>query len=155
MGKTSVVSRFNIPGRLAWLTMELPGPLIFLYIMYTLPAEQGIKQLPWENKVMAGIYVSYAPFIWPRRDPSTYTYKTNTTNTHPRRSTTSTARVCTPSSRHPSPLTMPSPGASASTSRRRTPSSSLAGLAATGQPHAPTGSRTRPASLTAHAWGSA
>lgn len=58
MGKTSVTnSRLNIPGRIAWMTMELPGPLTLLYIMHTLPARQGIEDLPWQNKVLAGLFV--------------------------------------------------------------------------------------------------
>lgn len=39
--------------------MELPGLLTMLYIMYTLPIELGLKELPWENKLMAGLYVSF------------------------------------------------------------------------------------------------
>ena len=57
MGKTSGNSRFNIPGKIAWLTMEAPGFLTLLYIMNTLPAETGLKELPWENKAMGGLFV--------------------------------------------------------------------------------------------------
>jgi 3-oxo-5-alpha-steroid 4-dehydrogenase 1 len=64
MGKTSVVSRFNLPGKLGWFLMEIPAPLTLLYIMYTLPAQVGIWQLPWENKVMAGLYVRYPPKMY-------------------------------------------------------------------------------------------
>lgn len=59
MGKTSVNSIFNLPGRIAWFTMECPGFLTLLYTMYTLSAEQGITDLPWQNKVLAGLYVSW------------------------------------------------------------------------------------------------
>ena len=57
MGKTSTQSRFNIPGKIAWLTMEVPGFLIVLYIMYTLPSQLGLLGLPWENKAMGGLFV--------------------------------------------------------------------------------------------------
>jgi 3-oxo-5-alpha-steroid 4-dehydrogenase 1 len=58
MGKTSVTSRFNIPGKIAWITMEVPGFLTVLYIMNTLPAQVGLSALPWENKAMGGLFVS-------------------------------------------------------------------------------------------------
>ncbi|CAK7264265.1 hypothetical protein SEPCBS119000_000900 [Sporothrix epigloea] len=73
MGKTSVNSRFNIPGRIAWLTMESPGFLTLLYIMNTLTKEQGITDLPWQNKVLAGLFVihySYRAVIYPLIAPS-------------------------------------------------------------------------------------
>tara|TARA_R110002060_G_scaffold66246_4_gene75092 strand:- start:160 stop:309 length:150 start_codon:yes stop_codon:yes gene_type:complete len=38
--------------------METPGLLTLLYVMKTLPAQVGMAQIPWENKVMAGLYVS-------------------------------------------------------------------------------------------------
>jgi hypothetical protein len=57
MGKTSQESRLNIPGKIAWIAMELPGPLIMSYTMYTLPAELGLKSLPWENWALGGIFV--------------------------------------------------------------------------------------------------
>ena len=57
MGKTSTESKFNIPGRIAWLTMEVPGFLIVLYIMYSLPDQLGLLGLPWENKAMGGLFV--------------------------------------------------------------------------------------------------
>lgn len=57
MGKTSVNSRLNLPGRIAWLTMEAPGFLTLSYIMRVLPARQGIDDLPWQNKVLGGLFV--------------------------------------------------------------------------------------------------
>jgi 3-oxo-5-alpha-steroid 4-dehydrogenase 1 len=57
MGKTSVVSRLNLPGRIAWFTMEAPGFLTLLYIMNTLPKQMEITDLPWQNKVLAGLFV--------------------------------------------------------------------------------------------------
>jgi 3-oxo-5-alpha-steroid 4-dehydrogenase 1 len=58
MGKTSTSSRFNIPGKIGWITMEAPGFITLLYIMNTLPASLKISQLPWENKAMAGVFVN-------------------------------------------------------------------------------------------------
>ncbi|OAA69869.1 steroid 5 alpha-reductase [Cordyceps fumosorosea ARSEF 2679] len=58
MGKTSDrSSRLNIPGRVAWMTMEAPGFLTLLYIMNTLPAQHGIHDLPWQNRVLGGLFV--------------------------------------------------------------------------------------------------
>lgn len=57
MGKTSTPSRLNLPGRMAWLTMEAPGFLTLLYVMRTLPARHGIDDLPWQNRVLAGLFV--------------------------------------------------------------------------------------------------
>ena len=62
-GKTSIESRLNLPGRYAWLIMELPGMFIVLYLMYTLPSQShlnitgGASGLPWVNWTMAGLYV--------------------------------------------------------------------------------------------------
>ncbi|KAI1337614.1 3-oxo-5-alpha-steroid 4-dehydrogenase-domain-containing protein [Xylariaceae sp. FL0016] len=76
MGKTSVKSIFNIPGRIAWFTMEVPGFMTLLYIMKTLPAEHGITDLPWQNKVLASLFVMhyiyravFFPFIQPSMSP--------------------------------------------------------------------------------------
>lgn len=57
MGKTSVASPFNIPGRIGWMTMEAPGFLTLLYIMNTFPQEHGITDLPWQNRVLGGLFV--------------------------------------------------------------------------------------------------
>ncbi|CAK7234421.1 hypothetical protein SEUCBS140593_008936 [Sporothrix eucalyptigena] len=74
MGKTSVVnSRLNIPGRIAWMTMESPGFLTLLYIMSTLTKEKSITDLPWQNKVLAGLFVihySYRAIMYPLMAPS-------------------------------------------------------------------------------------
>lgn len=37
--------------------MECPGFMLLLYIMFTLPEELGIEELPWGNKIMAGCFV--------------------------------------------------------------------------------------------------
>jgi len=60
-GKTSADSRFNIPGKIAWLTMEAPGFCTLLYIMNTLPAETGLASLPLENKIMGSLFVCPIP----------------------------------------------------------------------------------------------
>lgn len=73
MGKTSKPSLFNIPGRLAWLTMECPGFLTLLHIMRTLPAQHGLTDLPWQNKVLAGLFVlhyAYRAVAYPFLQPS-------------------------------------------------------------------------------------
>jgi hypothetical protein len=59
MGKTSIPSRLNIPGKLGWATMEAPGFILLLYIMSTLPTKLGIESLPWENWVLAAVFVSF------------------------------------------------------------------------------------------------
>lgn len=58
MGKTSTPSRFNVPGKIGWATMEAPGFITLLYIMYSLPKQEGIESLPFVNWVMAGLFVS-------------------------------------------------------------------------------------------------
>jgi hypothetical protein len=73
MGKTSVRSRFNIPGRIAWITMETPGCATLLYMMSTLPGKHGIVDLPWQNKVLAGLFAihySYRAIAFPLMQPS-------------------------------------------------------------------------------------
>ena len=59
-GKTSVESRLNIPGRIGWATMEAPGFITLLYIMFTLPQQNGIEKLPPANWLMAVLFVSFA-----------------------------------------------------------------------------------------------
>lgn len=58
MGKTSIESRWNLPGKIGWVLMEAPGFTNLLYIMFTLPSQNGIKSLPAENWLMAGLFVS-------------------------------------------------------------------------------------------------
>lgn len=73
MGKTSTNSALNIPGRIAWFTMECPGFLTLLYIMNNLPSEHGITDLPWQNKVLAGLFVlhyAYRAVVFPFIQPS-------------------------------------------------------------------------------------
>ena len=59
MGKTSITSRLNIPGRWGWFTMEVPGFIMLLYIMFTLPGELGIKSLPATNWAMAAMFTTH------------------------------------------------------------------------------------------------
>jgi 3-oxo-5-alpha-steroid 4-dehydrogenase 1 len=47
-----------MPGKLAWFTMEVWGMISLLYMMYNVSAQEGIESLPWENKAMAGMFVS-------------------------------------------------------------------------------------------------
>jgi 3-oxo-5-alpha-steroid 4-dehydrogenase 1 len=56
-GKTSGTSILYLPGRWAWITMEVPGFLTLLYLMKTLPAELDIAELPWQNKLMGALFV--------------------------------------------------------------------------------------------------
>lgn len=65
MGKTSVRSPLNIPGRIAWMTMEAPGFLTLVYIMKTLPLQHGIDDLPWQNRVLGGLFVRPIPSLQP------------------------------------------------------------------------------------------
>lgn len=58
MGKSSIESRLNIPGKIGWAMMESPGFLTLLYIMFTLPGENNIRSLPTANWLMAGLFVS-------------------------------------------------------------------------------------------------
>ena len=65
MGKTSVSSRLNVPGRVGWLVMEAPGFMTLIYLMRTMPQMYGVTELPWQNLVLGGLFVSpsSAPFI--------------------------------------------------------------------------------------------
>ena len=40
--------------------MEAPGFLTLLYIMYSLPKQEGIESLPFTNWTMAALFVSKA-----------------------------------------------------------------------------------------------
>jgi len=71
MGKTSVASRLNLPGRVAWMTMEAPGFLTLLYLMSTMPERHGIDDLPWQNRVLGGLFVSLFP---PLSHPHTFLF---------------------------------------------------------------------------------
>lgn len=58
MGKTSGNSRWNLPGKLGWITMEIPGFLSLVYSMNVLPAKLGTRELPFENKLLGSLFVS-------------------------------------------------------------------------------------------------
>ncbi|TID15652.1 3-oxo-5-alpha-steroid 4-dehydrogenase-like protein [Venturia nashicola] len=73
MGKTSIESRFNIPGRIGWMTMEAPGFILLLYIMFTLPEQTGMDSVPISNWAMAGmftIHYLYRAILYPLVQPS-------------------------------------------------------------------------------------
>ena len=61
MGKTSIESRFNVPGKIGWAIMETPGYVVLLYCMYALPKQEGIESLPLMNWAMAGMFVRFHP----------------------------------------------------------------------------------------------
>ncbi|KAI9848207.1 MAG: hypothetical protein M1837_000881 [Sclerophora amabilis] len=72
-GKNSVESRFNIPGKIAWATMEIPGFIVLLYTMFTLPEKVGLSTLPWPNWVMGTLYTVhyiYRSLLCPLLNPS-------------------------------------------------------------------------------------
>lgn len=77
MGKTSLASsRFNVPGKWAWLLMESPAFLIMGYCMYSIPRQEGLDSLPWANWTMAGVYIIHyiyrsviTTFITPSMSP--------------------------------------------------------------------------------------
>ncbi|KFY19079.1 hypothetical protein V493_08161 [Pseudogymnoascus sp. VKM F-4281 (FW-2241)] len=71
MGKTSTTSCLNIPGKLAWVLMELPAPLLLVYTMTGLRAT--LPPPPGENLILAGIYVThyiYRALLAPLLNPS-------------------------------------------------------------------------------------
>ncbi|CAO1600921.1 hypothetical protein XANCAGTX0491_004593 [Xanthoria calcicola] len=55
-GKTSIPSRFNLPGKIAWAVMETPALVCLLYCMFTIPTTQGIQKLPAANWLMAALF---------------------------------------------------------------------------------------------------
>jgi len=61
MGKTSIESRLNLPGKLGWFLMEIPGPLVIIYCMLSIPPSLGITvhDLSWTNWTLAGIYITH------------------------------------------------------------------------------------------------
>ena len=59
MGKTSITSRLNIPGRLAWLTMEIPGTLSLLYTVFALAPDNDPRNLPLPAQAMALMFATH------------------------------------------------------------------------------------------------
>jgi 3-oxo-5-alpha-steroid 4-dehydrogenase 1 len=59
MGKTSIVSRLNLPGRLGWVTMELPGVLTLLYTLFALSPAHDPRNLPWQARAMAAMFATH------------------------------------------------------------------------------------------------
>ncbi|KAK6358893.1 hypothetical protein TWF696_000072 [Orbilia brochopaga] len=75
MGKTSVNSIFNLPGKLSWILMELVSPLSFLMTVYRNSATllATMAALPAAHKVLTALYfIHYAhrALISPLRAPS-------------------------------------------------------------------------------------
>lgn len=95
MGKTSDTSRFNVPGKWGWAIAESTGFTTLLYIMYTLPEQQGIKTLPWGNWTMAGCFVRL-----PRDSASARAnhppHRSSTTSTAPCSPRSSSTQACPP-----------------------------------------------------------
>lgn len=58
MGKTSIDSRFNVPGKIGWATMECGGFIVLLYNMFNIPPTIGVEELPAANWLMATLFVS-------------------------------------------------------------------------------------------------
>jgi 3-oxo-5-alpha-steroid 4-dehydrogenase 1 len=59
MGKTSISSSVNIPGKLGWFTMEIPGTLTLLATLVAVSRAEGLTELPWQNYAMAGMFVTH------------------------------------------------------------------------------------------------
>ncbi|KAF7592900.1 hypothetical protein BBP40_012312 [Aspergillus hancockii] len=60
MGKTSLESSpLNIPGRIAWSSMELVAPINLLYHLTTLPPKMNISPIPTPNKLLATLYITH------------------------------------------------------------------------------------------------
>src|ERR1700761_444531 len=67
MGKTSITSRFNLPGRFAWVAAELIGPVNLIYILSALPSTLKPPPeaatsflgtgLPAQNEILACLYL--------------------------------------------------------------------------------------------------
>jgi len=79
MGKTSIPhSPLNLPGRIAWLTMEIPGFLTLLYHLYVLPSQLPLPpspdgSLPWQTQTLAFLFVFhyiYRAILFPFLQPS-------------------------------------------------------------------------------------
>ena len=50
---------YQVPLQRAWDTMETPGFITLLYLMYSLPKQEGIGSLPTVNWVMASCFVGH------------------------------------------------------------------------------------------------
>jgi 3-oxo-5-alpha-steroid 4-dehydrogenase 1 len=58
MGKTSTKSILNIPGKLGWFTMEVPGLALVLYNASRL-SPAGILELPVPNQILLGMFTMH------------------------------------------------------------------------------------------------
>ncbi|KAA8903173.1 3-oxo-5-alpha-steroid 4-dehydrogenase-domain-containing protein [Sphaerosporella brunnea] len=71
MGKTSAKSIFNVPGKPAWIMMELVSPLTLLYTIYTNPSRTG--PLPKAHVWLTTLYCMHyfhRALLSPLRNPS-------------------------------------------------------------------------------------
>jgi hypothetical protein len=59
MGKTSITSRLNLPGRIGWVTMEIPGTISLLYTVYALAPNNNPRELPWQALAMAAMFATH------------------------------------------------------------------------------------------------
>ncbi|EWC45879.1 hypothetical protein DRE_04886 [Drechslerella stenobrocha 248] len=75
MGKTSIKSRLNLPGKVSWILMELVSPVSFfltLFLNVTHPLA-ALHALPMLHKVLVGLYVVHytnRALISPLRAPA-------------------------------------------------------------------------------------
>jgi 3-oxo-5-alpha-steroid 4-dehydrogenase 1 len=72
MGKTSSASIFNVPGKPAWIIMELVSPLTLLYTIYTNPSRAGAP-LPKAHAWLTTLYCMHyfhRALLSPLRNPS-------------------------------------------------------------------------------------
>ena len=63
MGKHSTSSRYNIPGKIGWATMEAPGFISLLVTMLAVQSSEEIESLPKANWLMATLYVCPRPYL--------------------------------------------------------------------------------------------
>lgn len=67
MGRTSIISNFNFPGRYAWAAAEVVGPLNLLYVLFSLPEKLKPQPhsassvlgtgLPLQHEILGCLYV--------------------------------------------------------------------------------------------------
>lgn len=67
MGRTSIISKANLPGRYAWAAAEVLGPLNLLYVVYSLPGKLKPQPdaassvlgtgLPIQHEILGALYV--------------------------------------------------------------------------------------------------
>lgn len=55
-GKTSIASRLNLPGRFAWITMELPSPVLLVVTVLGV-SWQTTTPLPWPHVLLMAMFL--------------------------------------------------------------------------------------------------